>query len=141
MSKYFIYLNIGQLLVFAATIFFLRPMFSWVCVATAFLGGMLTAGLATWQYETDDNPDKEYYWLTHYYNKDYPVEIAVQAFFVALSVVLCVCCSLFETLWHLCIGFSLMCFSNITLEFIWLHTFHKIILRQWNSKNSNNTTN
>ena len=79
MNKYFIILN-WSLLAFVLTIaFWLSPILHtpWL-LSGSILSAMSFGGYASWRYHKDKDPHKSQRWRNHYFNKNYPQEIAVQ---------------------------------------------------------------
>jgi len=117
MTKYLIFLNWLLAAVAVLVWFFLVPHFGIGMFVGSIVGGMTTAGLISWQYHKDGNPDKDTHWRVGYFGKDYGVEWLVQGLFAVLFLALAL--FFLQSFSSFFGGLFLMWWFNISIESCW----------------------
>ncbi|MCF0243448.1 MAG: hypothetical protein HUK06_01645 [Bacteroidaceae bacterium] len=125
MSRYFFVLNWLQLAVLLLIHFCLITTMGVAVTLGCALGGMLTAGLPSWMFHKDTDPNKDMSWRYKYFNKEYRHEV-----FFHFGVLLLTSTTLVFPFWHpffrFIWGLSLMFFSAVMFETAYYYVFINI---------------
>lgn len=100
-------------------------MGGWPFILGLFLGGMLTAGIVSWEYHKDPSPDKDWRWRKSYFQKNYLAEIIIYTGFLTLTVVFATW--IWRGFFHFLSGMFSVFLLNALIECVWakLHRYGK----------------
>ncbi|GEM_PF-6080923 len=122
MYKYFFVLNwliLGMVVLIYNQIVPLLHGYS--VLAGSILAAMLSGGLVSWQFFRDSDSEKEWKWRKRYFQKDYGIEVSVQAIIAVIGLGLG--CLIWSKL-HVITGFAVTYCFNVLIEWGWAKVHH-----------------
>lgn len=118
MSRYLTILNWTIAIVLVLSAIFIRSYYGgWAFVIGMVLGGVLSAGFPTWEFEKDQSSDKDFRWRKQLFNKEYLDEMIVRL--VLLMVNFVASWFFWRAFFHLMTGFLFIWVIGLLVEWLW----------------------